>query len=207
MKFLILHGSFGSSEGNWFPSLRDKLEMLNQKVVLPQFPVEDWAEMTSKGRSYVPVHQNLGNWMTFFEKNVYPDVKNEKIVVAAHSLGPLFFLHLLDKFDLNVDAAILVSPFLFVPSNDDLWQIDLVNAAFYKEDFDFAGLRGKISQSYVLYSDNDPYITVDKPLEFAQKLGSSTVQVMGGKHLDADANLKEFPLVLELCKSRIPLMS
>lgn len=207
MKFLILHGSFGSSEGNWFPSLRDNLEILNQKVVLPQFPVEDWAEVTSKGRSYVPLHQNLGNWMTFFEKNVYPEVKEENIVIITHSLGALFFLHFLGKFDLNVDAAILVSPFLFVQSNDDLWQIDLVNATFYKEDFDFVRLSDQILQSYVLYSDNDPYMPVDRPLEFAQKLGSSTIQVLGGKHLDADVNLREFPLVLELCKSRIPLMS
>lgn len=207
MKYLILHGSFGSSDGNWFPQLRDKLEILNQKVILPQFPVEDWDEMSDKGRgrSYRPEHQNLQNWIEFFEKNIYPEIKGEKIVVVAHSLAPLFFLHLLSKFDLDVDSAIFVSPFLFIPANEDLWQIDVVNETFYEQDFDFESLRRKIPQSYVLYSDNDPYVPVDCALEFAEKLDSSTIPVLGGKHLNSEVNLNEFPLVLELCKSRIQL--
>lgn len=205
MKFVILHGSFGSKEGNWFPQLKEKLELLNQKVVLEQFPVDDWDEVIKVGKKYGPPKQNLKSWLKTFEKKVWPQIKGEKVVVVAHSLGPLFFLHVLERFEVRVDAAVFVSPFLYIPPNPDLWPIDVVNKSFYGYKFDFGKLKRKIPVSYVLYSDDDPYVPVEKALEFADKLGSSKIPVLGGGHLNAEVNLNEFPLVLELCKSRIKL--
>jgi len=205
MKFLILHGSYGTIDGNWFPQLKEKLELLGQKVVLEQLPIEDWEEVTKRGREYEPQKQNIDNWLKVFEKKIYPKIKDEKLVVVAHSSGPIFLLHILERFKLNVDAAIFVSPFLDLKREDKWWQIHLVNDSFYKTDFDFAKLRKQIGCSYVLYSENDPYVPVKRALEFAEKMGSSTIPVMGGQHLNAEVNLNEFPLVLELCKSRIKL--
>lgn len=39
MKYFILHGSFGSKDGNWFPWLKEKLEEKGEEVILPQMPV------------------------------------------------------------------------------------------------------------------------------------------------------------------------
>jgi len=49
MKFVIMHGSFGSKEGNWFPYLKNQLELLNQEVILEQFPVDNAEEITKLG--------------------------------------------------------------------------------------------------------------------------------------------------------------
>ncbi len=39
MNYIILHGSFGSKDGNWFPWLKKQLENKNYKVDVPQMPV------------------------------------------------------------------------------------------------------------------------------------------------------------------------
>lgn len=203
MKFIIFHGSFGSAQGNWFPQLKEKLESLKQKVILPQFPVDDWNEITKNGKKAKPKNQTLDNWFNFFEKNIFSKIKKEeKLCFIGHSLGPLFILHLVDRFNLQLDCAIFVSPFFEIPETK-LWQIDLVNKSFYKKDFDFEKLKKLIPVSYVLYSDNDPYVEKALSLEFAEKLKSKKILVKGGGHLNAEFGFYDFPLVFELCKKFI----
>ena len=58
MKFVIFHGAFGSPEGNWFPQLKEKLELFGQEVIAPQFPIDDWERFTKAGPSTKPQKQN-----------------------------------------------------------------------------------------------------------------------------------------------------
>jgi predicted alpha/beta hydrolase family esterase len=202
MQFLIFHGSFGGPSENWFPELKEQLEALNQKVLSPQFPCEDYEMFTKNGPKQNPENQNLSNWLKYFEKNVLPKIsKKEKVCFIGHSIGPVFILHVIEKFQIPLDCAIFVSPFLELKPPS--WQYTLVNKSFIKTDFDFVNLKKFIPTSYVLYSDTDPYVSNNLSLDFAQKLGSSTIMVKKAGHLNAEFNLNEFPLVLELCKSRI----
>lgn len=203
MKFVIFHGAFGSPSGNWFPELKEKLESLGQEVLVPQFPVENWDEITRSGPKVIPKNQSLDNWLQIFEEELLPKIKKgEKLCFIGHSLGPVFILHVVDKFNLQLDSGIFVSPFM-EKLNIKLWQFDLVNKTFYKSDFDWKKLRRLIPVSYVLYSPDDPYVNEKYPKKFAQKLGSSIISVKGGKHLNDEAGLTNFPLVLELCKTRL----
>jgi hypothetical protein len=118
-------------------------------------------------------------------------------------LGPLFALHALHKYNIKLDSAIFVSPFLRKLNRP--WQIDLVNQSFYKTDFDFKKLRQLIPLSYVLYSDNDPYVDKVHSIGFAKRLKSSMLFVKRAGHMNTEVNLNEFPLVLELCKTRMDL--
>ncbi len=203
MKFVIFHGSFGSFDGNWFPFLKNQLELLNQQVLVPQFPVEEYEKITKLGEKKARAKiQNLSNWLLYFQKNVYKDMKNDKkLVFIGHSLAPVFILHLVDKFNIKLDCAIFVSPFLKL--SKDIWQLDLVNKSFYKIDFDFEKSKKLIPTSYALYSDDDPYVKTKYSLDFAEKLGSSTILVKGGKHFNAENKFFSFPLVFELCKTRL----
>ncbi len=205
MKFLIVHGSFGSPDGNWFPRLKEKLEQLNQDVLVPQFPVDDWNKVTERGESVPTTNQTLTNWLKVFESEVLPWAQQEPVVIVGHSLGPLFTLHAVSTFDLNVNAAIFVSPFLSIPRHPEFWQIDVANRTFYDHHFNFSELKLKIPLSFVVFSNQDPYVPVAKAQEFAQKLGSSQIPVLGAKHLSSEFSNNEFPLVLELCKTRIEL--
>lgn len=201
MQFVIFHGSFGTPEKNWEPYLKTELEKLGQDVLTPAFPVDTWDRVTELGENHQSDIQNLANWTKTFEEKVLPYVKkNEPICFIAHSLAPVFLLHMIDRYNLQLDCAIFVAPFLEKLHRS--WQIDMVNNSFYKTDFDFDKLQKQIPLSYVLYSDNDPYVPIEKAKDFAKKLQSREIEIKGGGHFNEDAGYKEFPLLLELCKTR-----
>ncbi len=201
MQFVIFHGSLGSKDGNWFPDLSKKLTDMGQEVFCPQYPVDDYGTIQKSSQT----KQSLTSWMDTFEKEVLPhlDLK-KKICFVGHSLGNVFILHVLAKHKIQLDCAIFVSPCLdklgLVP-----WQYDLVNTSFYKTDFDFEELVKLTPTSYVLYSDNDPYIEPRRALHFAKVMESSPIFVKKAGHLNAEVNLNEFPLVFELCVTRLDL--
>ncbi|MBU0976579.1 MAG: alpha/beta hydrolase [Patescibacteria group bacterium] len=208
MLFVIFHGSFGSPEGNWFPELKEKLELFGQDVLVPKFPVEEWNEISEnsnlKSQNYKTKNQNLENWLKVFEKKVLPRIKKaKKVCFVGHSLGPVFILHLVNKFNIKLDSAIFVSPFLSDLGGDPRFK--LVNKTFYKKDFDFKRLKKLIPISYVLYSENDPYVDKKYMFEFGKKMDSSLIEVRRAGHMNSEVNLNEFPLVLELCKTRLDL--
>jgi len=197
MRFIIFHGAYGNPEGNWFPELKEKLENLGQEVLIPKFPVDNFDEISRKVK---PKYQNLENWFKVFEKIVKR--LDGKICFVGHSLGPLFILHVVDKYNLKLDSAIFVSPFM---RKLDDYRFDNVNKTFYKTNFNFKKLRKLIPISYVLYSDNDPYVDKKHSLEFAKKMNSSLILVNRAGHMNSEVNLNEFPLAYELCKSRIDM--
>ena len=201
MTFVIIHGAFSTPQRNWFLQLKDNLESIGQQVYLPTFPVDTWDKLTKDHKDGL-TNQNLDNWLAEFEK-ILPNLRGKKLCFIGHSLGPLFILHLVNKYNLQLDCAIFVSPFLSDISGD--WHFYAVNKTFYKTDFDWQKLQKLIPTSYVLYADNDPYVPQQFSIEFAEKIKSSLVLVKKAGHMNSEVNLNEFPLVYELCKSRIDL--
>ncbi len=202
MQFVIFHGSLGTKDGNWFPDLKNKLEAMGQEVFCPQYPVDEYEKIEKEQKTTI---QNLDSWTKTFEEEVLPHLNTKKkICFIGHSLGNVFILHILSKHKIKLDCAIFVSPCLdrlgMVP-----WQYDLVNTTFYKTDFDFDELTSLVPTSYVLYSDSDPYIEPRRALHFAKVMGSSTIFVKKAGHLNAEVNLNEFPLVFDLCITRLDL--
>ena len=201
MKFVIFHGSFGSPEGNWFPELKEKLEHLGQEVIVPKFPVDSWDELTkTPGKK---LNQSLETWLKAVEKTYKTFQKDDKLCFVGHSSACLFILHILSKYNIKLDSVIFVSPFL--EKLNKQWQIDLVNKTFYKKDFNFEKLKSLIPISYTLYSDDDPYVDKKYVMEFAKKISSSKIFVKKAGHMNSEVNLNEFPLVYELCKTRLDL--
>lgn len=202
MQFVIFHGSLGSQGGNWFPDLQKKLTDMGQEVFCPQFPIDKYEDITKDSGTTI---QNLDSWLKSFENEVLPYLsQRKKICFVGHSLGNVFILHVLAKYKIKLDCAIFVSPCLdklgLVP-----WQYDRANATFYKTDFDFDDLIKLVPTSYVLYSDNDPYIEPRRALHFGKVMESSTIFVKRAGHLNAEVNINEFPLVFDLCVTRLDL--
>lgn len=203
MRFVIFHGSFSKNDEIWFPDLKNRLEKVGQEVILPQFPIDDWDEVTKNGPTVETKNQNLNNWIESFKGEILPKIKDEKICFIGHSIGPVFILHLVEKFNIKLDSAIFVAPFL--DKLNKQWQIDLVNKTFYKSNFDFDRLTKLIPKSFVLHSDNDPYVDEKYSLDFAKKMGSSVISVKNAGHMSGGVNLNKFPLIYDLCCTRLDL--
>jgi uncharacterized protein len=201
MQYLILHGSFGNSQENWFPWLKLKLEDLGHTVIAPDLPIDKWDELV-KHDTKANINQNLENWLTAFKTQVLPKINHsEPISLAAHSSGPLFSLHAIDLFDLSVNTAVFVAPFLNrLPTKEK--PIDIVNFSFYLDtndhQLDFHQIKQKIKTSYVLYADNDPYVPIQFSLDFAQAVNAKPILIERSGHLNATASYTQFPQLLEL---------
>jgi predicted alpha/beta hydrolase family esterase len=74
-------------------------------------------------------------------------IRRTPTVVIAHSLGPLFILHPIEKNDTTFDSTIFVSPLLTKLNNSK--QIDAANATFYKSDFNSTTASALFSLSLI----------------------------------------------------------
>lgn len=201
MTFVVFHGSFGSPKENWFPFLSDRLTSIDETVFTPQMPVENYDEFEKLGEKAIAKNQNLDNWLKEFEK-LLPKLKGQKLCFVGHSIGCVFILHVVNKFNLQLDSAIFVAPFLD-ELNSELVPFNIVNNSFYYDKFDFEKLKKLIPLSYAVYSENDPYVDIKQSLKFADKMNSQKIPHVCGKHLSEVYSENGFPLVEALCESRI----
>lgn len=203
MKALIMHGSYGSPDSNWFRWLERELKKREYDVILKQFPSDDWETTSVLSETdrlrFSPV-QSLNSWTRFFQEEILPEIKNEPFIFIGHSIAPIFFIRMVEKFSLQTSLALFVAPFFYLAPDKKYWQFWPVNKTFYGSDFDFEKLNKLISLSYAIYGDNDPYVPITQPLEFASKLGSNTIAVKNGGHLGGV--FTEFPLLLELIEKK-----
>ena len=114
--YLIIHGSFGSSEGNWFPWLKEQLEKDNKKVLVPQMPVG-----IDK--------QNFDSWSEVLNKIAI----NEFTTIIAHSIAPIFICKYLITNKIKVKKLIFVCGFNnYFGINKDF---DTVNGPMYIDNY------------------------------------------------------------------------
>ncbi len=180
MKAIIIHGAYGNPEENWFPWLRRELEALGFEAFVPRFPT--------------PEGQSLENWMKILEECREFD-KNTTVI--GHSLGCAFILRKLETLRNPINSAFLVAGFVGKLGNE---KFDRINSSFFERDFDWERIRKNCAHFEVFHSDNDPYVSLEKGRELAEKLGAKFILVRGADHFNEKAGYTEFPLLLERIK-------
>jgi predicted alpha/beta hydrolase family esterase len=198
MQFVVFHGSFGNPQENWIPFLKENLVRDENNILIPQMPVDVWKNIIEKGRGYTSPTQNVQNWLQTFEKEILPNLQKENVVFVGHSIASLFILHVVNHFNLSLQKAIFVSPFLSVLPR---WEFTTVNGTFYKTDFDFVKTQNLIEKRIAVFSDNDPYVPQEKFEEFVNLTKSEPILIKNGGHLNSDAGFITFPKLLELCQN------
>ncbi len=202
MIFILFHGAFGSSEGNWFPVLKSQLESLGQTVFAPQFPVDD--EKSLKEGVYDPTEQTYEKWDKVFQPVLNSLPKNEKLCFIGHSLGCIFILREVEKYHIHLDSAIFVGAFLdCIP--EEKWPYTKIIPDFQKTDFDSQEMKRLIPVGYVLYSDTDPYVPNRQSVMFGNAIEGTPIPIRSAGHMNMEVNLDEFSLVLDLCLTRLDI--
>lgn len=180
-KIFIIHGAYGNTEENWIPWLREELEKLGHRVIVPQFPT--------------PENQNLENWLNVI--NDYEADFNNDTVMVGHSIGASFILNFLSRRRSPIRAAFLVAGFV---SDLGISQFREINDSFLRE-FDWEKIKSNCSNFSLMYSDNDPYVSLDRAKEVSSKLNVDLLLVPGAGHFNSDAGYNKFELLLEKVKS------
>lgn len=174
---LIIHGTEGNPEGNWFPWLKVELERKGWKVGVPEFP-------TPKG-------QSLENWLAAFD-SAKEDLGLTSVLIG-HSLGAAFALRLIQKRSLMPAGTFLASGFLRPIGNA---HYDGLNATFLAEGFDWEIMRNRAGRVFCYSGDNDPYVPLELGIELAENIGTTPAVIRGGGHLNAEFGYKKFEALL-----------
>jgi len=177
--YIILHGSFGSSTGNWFPWLRDELDKDFYKVEVPQMPV-------GVG------NQNYENWEREFSKlNI-----NENTIIIAHSIAPVFVCKYLINNKVKVKKLIFVCGFNNYLGIDTAY--DAVNEPMYLDNLE--EVKKYCDNIICFYSDNDPYVPFEVEKNFADTVANEQYIIPNGGHINSETGFVKFEAILEHIK-------
>ena len=173
--YIVIHGSFGSNQGNWFPWLKGELEKLNKNVVVPQMPV-------GVG------NQNFENWSKVLDElNV-----NENTTIIAHSIAPIFVCKYLITNKIKVKKLIFVCGFNNYLGLDP--DFDAVNGPMFIDNLE--DIKNYCDDIICYYSDNDPYVKFEIEKEFADTVSNEQHIIKNGSHLNSESGYLKFEEIL-----------
>ena len=180
---VILHGTQGSPEGNWFRWLESELHERGFQTWLPQLPHAD--------------KPNLQEWIDFIDNQCPFDIDDTTMLVG-HSSGAT--LALLYSIQHPVGQVIAVAPFIPLSqpyiatswdANGRLFEGSNIVEAF--RDYESDG-----AERLVLFSDDDPYIPANVPRRICELLRINPILLPGQGHfnLEKSEDFKKLPSLL-----------
>lgn len=180
---LILHGTLGSPDGNWFTWLKSELEAKGLQVWLPQLP---HAEQPS-----------LQEWAEFVHNNC-PFAINEEALIVGHSSGAILALVLAQQNSTSVGGVIAVSVF---HDNSLNWE---PNSRLFDIALDWNAIQANANKLLFIHSDNDPYVSLDQAKYVADNCNAKLEVIPGQGHfnLEQKKSYTKFPKLLELIEQK-----
>jgi uncharacterized protein len=180
MKIVILHGTGGNPEDNWFPWLKDILEDRGHEVCIPEFPT--------------PENQSLKNWSNTLKDQVHFTLDKDTILIG-HDLGANFILHILD-IDMNepVRKAILVSGFCNKLGHK---VFDELSSTFIEKEFNWDRIKSNATEFIIYQGEGDPYVPIFEAEELEENLDAELNIIPDGQHLNEEAGVIIFEELLE----------
>lgn len=180
--FLIIHGTEGSHQGNWFPWIRKELEDLGHNVICPQFPT--------------PKNQSFENWRKIAEECLV-GLNPENTILIGHSIGAIFALRLAELTMKPYRAIFAICPFA---ANLGLAGYDNLNASFVHHSMDWHKMNAGAKNIFLFAGENDPYVPLRYSEEVAKPLGKELVIIKNGGHLNGESSFYRFPELLRRIK-------
>ena len=175
MRALIIHGTMGSPEGNWFPWIKSELEEKGWSVDVPAFPTPD--------------NQFLDSWV-----GVAKSYKECDLIIG-HSIGATLALKLLEQGICTPKQTILISGVIKEIGNETY---DVLNNSFIAGGFDWQKIQDNSSDIKILHGDDDPYVPLSHAQELAQHLNLPLDIIKDGGHLNTETDYDNFPYLLDL---------
>jgi len=176
-RLLIIHGTGGSPQGNWFPWLSQSAKRSGYEVLAPRFPT--------------PNGQSLQSWSEILKKDAGPLRSSD--VLVGHSIGGAMVLRMLEQSKNEVSASFIVSGFVRQLGLPDF---DSLTKTFLAEPFDWKTIRKRSQRFFVYHGTDDPYVPLRLGQEVAESLGVPLTVIDGGGHLNAESGYLRFDQLL-----------
>lgn len=179
---IILHGTLGSPEGNWFRWLEQRLMEAGLEVWLPQLPNAD--------------QPSLRTWLDYIA-DTCPFALDTDTLVVGHSSGAICATMLLQEHT-DIGAVMGVSVFC---DNSLNWS---ANDLLFDIVFDWEALRTVPDKLLYIHSNDDPYVPLQKAVYVAAQTGAELLvwPEQGHFNLEKSDTYKEFPALLKEIKER-----
>jgi predicted alpha/beta hydrolase family esterase len=180
---IILHGTQGSPDANWFQWLRTELETKGLEVWLPLLPNAQQPSLRDEA-DFVQTH--------------CPFTIDENTLVVGHSSGAILALILAQENPSTIGAVVGVSVFhdnsLNWDANDNLFDVP----------FDWAAIQKGAAQLLFVHSDTDPYVPLDQAQFVADNCQAEMIVWPGEGHfnLEQGEHYRQFPKLVELLKQK-----
>lgn len=184
-KAVIIHGTGGSPEGNWFPWLKHRLEEGGYEVWVPNMPGNE-----------TPNRQVYNDFL--FSDGW--DFKDN--IVIGHSSGAVSVLNLLlDERCPHIKLGVLVGAWAHMRESD-LADSERFEALFPSEGFDFETIKSKSDELLFIHGDNDQLCPYDQAQWLAEQTHSELLTIPGGGHLRYADGFTELPQLTDALKAR-----
>lgn len=180
---IILHGTLGSPDGNWFGWLKTELENMGLQVWLPQLP---HAEQPS-----------LKEWADFIHARC-PFAIDEETLVVGHSSGAILSLVLAQQNNTPIGGVVAVSVF---HDNSLGWE---PNNRLFDVTFDWKAIQKNATKLLFVHSDNDPYVPLEQAQYVVNNCEAELIVVPGEGHfnLEQSPDYKAFPKLIDILEEK-----
>lgn len=177
-KVFLIHGFNGQPNGGWRPWLMRELDKKDIYACALSMPT--------------PETPNIDEWVEEIDRHVERNMGDE-IYLVGHSLGSPAILNYLERKDVQIAGAILVSGRCVNPSREE-------TMGFYRgkdSTFDFENIKKKAKKFLVIHGDNDEVVPFENAGIMSKGLGCELVVIKNGGHLGGKDGFDTLPEVLE----------
>ncbi|AGX44425.1 RBBP9/YdeN family alpha/beta hydrolase [Clostridium saccharobutylicum] len=173
----VIHGYTSSSEGEWFPWLKEQFKDGLTTTYIPNMPNSD--------------NPYLEPWLNHLRQSI-PDI-DENTIFIGHSLGCVTsLLYILEK-NIKIKGAILVSG--FINRNPMKEQTEGLQE-FVNVVLDIERIKSLIPSRTVITATDDDIVPTEATQKLAKEIDAKLIILSSGKHFIARDGYTKFPVLL-----------
>ncbi len=183
----IIHGWGGNPEEGWFPWAKNELEKRGFEVHVPAMPDAFGKEQPQIQPRINIIREAVGT----------PD---ENTYFIGHSIGCQSIDRYLETLppETKIGGVVYVAGWLTLKGLEDYDEEDKEAAKPWLETpIDFEKVRKISPKSVAIFTKDDPFVDPGNAEFYKEKLGSKTIILELGEHLNDESDTKELPVVLE----------
>ncbi len=181
-RVFIVHGWDGYPEEGWFPWLKTELEKQGFEVTVPQMP-----------EANAP---RIFNWVPALSKVVGEADSNTYFV--GHSMGCQTIVRYFETLPehVQIGGAVFVAGFLSRLTLDESEDHETADH-WLNASLDFEKIKSHLPKSIAIFSDDDPYVSIDNIDTFRDRLGSEIIVEHAMEHFSGSTGITEIPGALD----------